>query len=347
MIKVGIIGCGWAGRKHAESFQQISDTKVVAVSDPNIDAVQALAHRFDIPKVYSNYKELLEKESIDLVDICTPISTHKDIVLYSTEYVHNILLEKPMARTSRECNEIITNCEDKGVNICVCHNRIFFPAVIKIKSMLENMDQGNIVVKVTFELPGASMDHWKSKQEEGGMLWEEVSHAAYILQFLLPDIKEVEAVGSKLRYVVYDNARAFLRCSNNNLGLIDVSWTRGAGCLSLEVFTLQYDPIKVNLDYRERITVNSGNSSQFIKEIFHKLPEHLLSVLLQKMGRRKEKTIKSYHFELINAYVDYILKRTNTIPIPPEQGRAAVLLLEYIQESIEQQKPMSIEERQL
>jgi predicted dehydrogenase len=154
-----IIGCGWAGRKHAEAYHGIDKVKVVAVSDLNMEGARAFAHKFNIAKVYGSYEELIQNENIDLVDICTPTSTHRNIVMAAIKKIPNILLEKPMARTSDECDEIISAGDSAGARICVCHNRLFFPEVIKAKLALRDINQEKMAVRITFQLPGFPVDN--------------------------------------------------------------------------------------------------------------------------------------------------------------------------------------------
>ena len=342
MLNVAIIGCGWAGKKHAEVFQNNNDVKLVAVSDSNINSANTLARMYNIPYVYSNYQDLIDNIQIDLIDICTPPSTHKEIVLTLIEHVPHFLIEKPLARNSKECDDIILACNEKGTNICVCHNRLFFPEVIKAKSILSKIEQKNILIKISFELSGAPKSHWKASQKEGGMLWEDASHAVYLLQHFFPDIRIVQAFGSLSHYEVHDNIRALFICSQNRTGFVDISWTRGQGVLSMDIFSLQHEPIIIDLDYRNIIMIKSPNSKQFIKEILKNLPKHILSILFSKLHFKHQMTIDSHHDNLINAYIETILGRSNSIPVPAEQGKACVQMLEYIEKSIETGKPVNV-----
>lgn len=342
MLKVGIVGCGWAGRAHAAAFQQIKDAQVVAVADLNLHLASALARKFKVPRVYTDYKDLLEREQIALISICTSTSTHMEIALYAAECgVSGMLIEKPMARTSEQCQEIITTAQKKNISISVCHNRLFFPSVQTASTKLRTHKQDLKLVRATFFLPSPPRDHWKTKQEEGGMLWEEGCHAAYLLQYFLSDIVEVQAFGSKLQHSVYDDITAFIRCANDSWGIMEISWVREPS-LSLEIFPFEHSSLKVNLDYREVIKINARSSGEFIRQVIPLLPRHLASILLSKLRLRSQAMPVSHHLELIDSHVKAMI-RGERPPVPPEKGKAAIQLLECIEKSILEKRPVRYE----
>ncbi len=80
-IRAGVIGVGFIGVAHIEALRRLGNIDVVAIADP-VDGV-AKAERFGIPKGYVDYKEMLAKESLDFVHICTPNNTHCEIALYA------------------------------------------------------------------------------------------------------------------------------------------------------------------------------------------------------------------------------------------------------------------------
>jgi len=343
MLKVGIVGCSWAGRAHAAAFQQIKDAQLVAVADVDLDIASAFAQKFKVPRVYADYKDLLEREQIDLISICTPTSTHMEIALYAAECgVSGMLIEKPMARTSEQCQEIITTGQKKNISISVCHNRLFFPSVQAASTKLETHKQGLKLVRATFFLWSPPRDHWKTKQEEGGMLWEEGCHAAYLLQHFLSEIVEVQAFGSRLRHSVYDDITAFVRCADDSWGIMEVSWVREPS-LSLEIFPFEHPPLKVNLDYREVTKINAYSSGEFIRQAIPLLPRHLASILLSKLRLRSQAMPVSHHLELIDSHVKAMTRGERPL-VSPEEGKAAIQLLECVEKSILEKRPVRYEE---
>ncbi|MEM2507022.1 MAG: Gfo/Idh/MocA family oxidoreductase, partial [Nitrososphaeria archaeon] len=135
MIKVGIIGCGGIAPTHLQAYKSLkSEADVVAFCDINLEKARALAKKFNVKKFYDDYWKMFEKENLDLVDICTPVSTHAKIVCDAVEAVPNILVEKPMALTVSECEAMIKKARKYGSKLCVGHNQIFSPLIQQVKS---------------------------------------------------------------------------------------------------------------------------------------------------------------------------------------------------------------------
>ncbi|MEM3551597.1 MAG: Gfo/Idh/MocA family oxidoreductase, partial [Candidatus Bathyarchaeia archaeon] len=139
VVKVGLIGCGGIAPIHLEAYKKMGrEVKVVALCDINLEQAKRLAERFNIKKVYENYWEMFEKNSLDLADICTPISTHAKIVCDAAEVVPAILVEKPMALTVSQCDEMIKAVEKSGSKLCIGHNQIFSPHIQNVKAMIDS-----------------------------------------------------------------------------------------------------------------------------------------------------------------------------------------------------------------
>jgi len=345
MLKAGIIGCGWAGKQHAEGYKKNSKVNVVAVTDSNIQNANTLAKKYNIANVYSDYKEMLGNEEVDLVSICTPISTHNKISMDVIASVPNILLEKPMALKRAECEEIISFAKKKNVKVCVCHNRLYFPSIVEMKSKMKQISKNNIIIKINLDLPGAPQDHWKAQKEEGGMLWEEGAHVTYLMQYFLQDILEIQAYGSKSNYAVHDDIRSIIKCKNNNLGIFNITWGKPSD-LYMEIFTLDLPPVKLDLDYRSKIVVQSTKSKNFVKQCLKILPKEIISILLTKLKRKDQNMPISYHGDLINDFIDSILADGKP-PVSPEEGKYSVQLLEYILESSESGEAIKMDKAEM
>ena len=77
LFKAGIIGCGGRGRGHAEGYQASPDVEIVACADPFEEARGNFAEQFGVARTYEDYREMLDKESLDFVSVCTWIALHK------------------------------------------------------------------------------------------------------------------------------------------------------------------------------------------------------------------------------------------------------------------------------
>src|SRR3990170_6544691 len=93
IVKVGLIGCGGIAPLHLKAYKRLSDVQIVGLSDLNLERAKNLANAFNVNKTYENYQEMFEKENLDLVDICTPVSTHSKIVCDAAKLVPAVLVE--------------------------------------------------------------------------------------------------------------------------------------------------------------------------------------------------------------------------------------------------------------
>ncbi len=135
-FKAGIIGCGGRGRAHARGYQASPDVEIVACSDPFADARGAFAEQFEVPNTYENYEEMLEKESLDFVSVCTWIALHRDMVIAAANSgIKAIHSEKPMAPTWGDAKALYQACVDNDVVITFCHQRRFGAQFIKAKQL--------------------------------------------------------------------------------------------------------------------------------------------------------------------------------------------------------------------
>ncbi|RKY03439.1 gfo/Idh/MocA family oxidoreductase [Candidatus Poribacteria bacterium] len=144
-FKVGIIGCGGRGNAHAKGYAASEDVEMVACADPVEEKARALAEKFGIPRVYKDYREMLEKEKPDIVSICTWTPLHAQMVFDSVDAgVKAIHCEKPMAPTWGESKAIYRKCEEKGVVITFCHQRRFAPQFVKAKQLARDGTIGEL-----------------------------------------------------------------------------------------------------------------------------------------------------------------------------------------------------------
>jgi len=344
-MKIALIGCGRVADVHMLAYSYIKDANVVAVSDIDLRRAKIFADRYRVKRFFSNYADLLEIKDLDFVDICTPVSTHAGIVCDVTKIGHNILLEKPMARSTSECERMILESKRHGVRLCVCHNQIFLPSIIQAKSMVDSgyldLVSFRTAIKESAELIGAP--NWTLTPEEKGILWETGCHAAYLQFHFLKDIEEVYAVGSKVKHPVYDEFAVLLRTKNRSYGVIEVSWLAKESEIIYEINSSDGKRVQI-LDYK------------YLLEKSANVPKHVLSGLYFDEKRILKKWTKLVldslhkgkllyclpHFSLISSYMES-LKNGSPLPVEPEQGKETIKLLECIEESLNQHRAVKVE----
>ncbi|SVC84522.1 uncharacterized protein METZ01_LOCUS337376, partial [marine metagenome] len=124
--RAAVIGCGGRGRAHAEGYALNGQTTIVACAEPSDKTRAAFCEQFDVGSAYTNYREMLEGEQIDIVSVCTWIGLHREMIeAAAASGVKAIHSEKPIAPTWGDARAIHSACEQAGVVLTFCHQRRF------------------------------------------------------------------------------------------------------------------------------------------------------------------------------------------------------------------------------
>jgi myo-inositol 2-dehydrogenase/D-chiro-inositol 1-dehydrogenase len=107
-VRFGLLGFGEWARWHARFIKEIPDARLVAVADTNEERRNLAARDFGV-RVYSDYHELIKREELDVVDILLPNYLHHEVAIAALRSGNNVLLEKPMALTVKDC-DLISKC---------------------------------------------------------------------------------------------------------------------------------------------------------------------------------------------------------------------------------------------
>jgi len=348
-MEVGLIGCGGIAKVHMQVYKSMRNVNVVGLCDLNLEKAKDLAQRFKIEKVFQNYEDLFEVKDLELVDICTPVSTHARIVCDAAKAVPAIIVEKPMALTVSECEDMITEAQKHGSKLCVSHNQIFLPSIQKAKSLIDkgtyDLVSFRTSQKENFELLRAHRlaADWMVTPQQKGIIWEVCCHLAYLQLHFLPQIIEVYAVGGKVKYPVYDNFAVLLRTSSQRFGIIELSWVSRETEIVYEMCDSQGKRAQIYRDFDyflenladPPISVRGVISGFFADE----------KRILQKWTKlgfnylHKKKLIP--HFELVTNFVMSIEKDLPS-PVTPEDGKKTIDLLECIKNSLDQKQPVKV-----
>ena len=350
-VNVGLIGCGGIANLHMKVFKSMKNVNVVGVCDLNTERAKETAHKFKVEKVFKDYNDLFELKDLGLVDICTPISTHARITCDAAKAVPAILVEKPMALSVAQCDEVMNTIKKYGSKLCISHQQIFLPSVEKARSMI---DQGGFDLlsvttrqKESFELLKAHKlaADWMVAPEQGGILWEVCTHLAYLQLHFLQNVNEVYAIGSKVKYPVYDNFAVILRTADKSFGLIDLSWTSKETEIVYEICDSGGRKFQAyrDFDYFIENKAYPPLSAKGVARGFFSDEKRTL----QKWAKfglnyiQKRKMIP--HFKLFTKYLESIEKDLPS-PVTPEDGRKTIDLLEHIKRSLDEKTPIAIAE---
>ena len=161
-FRAGIVGCGRIGSEfdddpkrkmistHAGAYSTVAEVKLVAACDLSKENLEKCGKRWQVPSLYEDYTEMLRKEALDILSICTWNSTHLEIVKEAANSgVKAIFCEKPIADSLKNADAIIKLCNEKGVVLQIDHQRRFDEFHQDIRSFVQNGKLGRIQ-QVTF-----------------------------------------------------------------------------------------------------------------------------------------------------------------------------------------------------
>jgi predicted dehydrogenase len=151
-IRVGIVGAGFMGRAHSNAYMDVAhffdlpDVPVMrAACDTNESCLKPFADRFGWQSLETSWQRLVERDDIDLVDICTSNATHLPIAAAAAKAGKHVICEKPMARNTAEARLMLQAAHGSGVTHMVAHNYRRVPAIALARQLIERGEIGQIV----------------------------------------------------------------------------------------------------------------------------------------------------------------------------------------------------------
>lgn len=190
-FKVGLVGCGAISAVHLASIKSARLAELAAVCDIREDRARAAAERYGC-RYYTDYKEMLEKENLDAIHICTPHYLHPIIAVYAASKGVNVLTEKPMSITLQDADNMIGACKRNNVALGVIFQNRYNAGSVLIKKTLESGELGKILsgrLSVNWHRTDEyySSSDWKGTwdKEGGGVLINQAIHTMDLLRWFV------------------------------------------------------------------------------------------------------------------------------------------------------------------
>lgn len=137
-LNVGIIGAGWIAEKMAEALAPLKEARVLAIASRTLEKAQAFADKYNLPKAYGSYEELVNDPEINLVYIATPHSHHYPHTKLALEHGKPCLVEKAFTANAHEAEELLNLAKEKGLFITEAIWTRYMPLSHKVKELMES-----------------------------------------------------------------------------------------------------------------------------------------------------------------------------------------------------------------
>ncbi|MCD6231562.1 Gfo/Idh/MocA family oxidoreductase [Candidatus Aerophobetes bacterium] len=227
----GVIGCGVITPWHIYGIIHTEGAKLIAVSDMVEERAKKVAQENKVDW-YSDYRKMLERDDIDVVNICTPSGTHGEIAIEAAKAGKHIIVEKPMEITLEKCDEMISACRKANVKLEVIFQSRFLPSVKKLKKAINEGKLGKLVLGDMYNKWYRSQEYYDSgkwrgtwKLDGGGALMNQAIHGVDLLQYIMGPVDSLYAYTKTLarKIEVEDTATAVVNFKNGALGVIEAT----------------------------------------------------------------------------------------------------------------------------
>ena len=229
-MRYALIGCGRISTNHIKAAVN-NNLEIVAVCDIVSEHMENLLEKHGLQsdesiKRYTDYREMVKENRIDLISIATESGLHGEIALYCIEQGIHVIIEKPMAMSLDEADKIIALSEEKGVKVAACHQNRFNIAVQEMRKALESgrfgkLSHGSIHVRWNRNRDYYTQAPWRGTwQQDGGALMNQCIHGIDLLRWMMGD--EVECVYGVTKQQFHSYLEA------EDLGMAVVKFKNGA-----------------------------------------------------------------------------------------------------------------------
>lgn len=335
-IRVGIIGCGRvATGYHLPCYMKLDGVVVSSLCDSNKDRLVSASKKFRVKSLYTNVDEFLEKQNLDLVDICTPGFTHYTICKKAMEKgIGSILVEKPLTLNLDETLDLQRLSEQRNVRVCVVHNYRFRKPVLKLFEMYTRGKIGDVmsVVSIVHGLSAFKSYDWRrDESKSGGLLYESGIHAMYLQVLLCGNHKRVISAHNiydeGLKYTT--NIHAMIEYENGAIGIIDLGAFTSSTASHFYVFGTAAD---VHIKFQPDYFCTTTGSLSFYKEFLGENKRFWNFVKTILTGGLSSHNI-SYHYPIISRFINSIIADSNP-PVSIRDVLPTMRLLEDLKKTL-------------
>lgn len=322
--KFGILGCGLIASVHADAISHIDNATLVGVADNKLEFAKKFAQKRGI-KAFNDYFEMLSSSEIDVVCICTPSCFHAQNAIDALNNGKHVVLEKPMALSTKDADLVIKTCKNTGKLLTVISQLRFSEDILRVKNLIEKGALGKITLCELNMRYYRSPDYyssspWKGKLEfdGGGALMNQGIHGVDLFEYIVGDIKKVNGLIKTLVHdiEVEDSAVAIVEFSNGALGTIMASSCAYPG-------------------FNRKITINGSDGYVILSE--NKIEKLVIKDTVREENDLEKSTMSSdastvsyeYHKRQIENLISAINGEEELL-IDANEGKKAVAVIESI-----------------
>ncbi|SER69523.1 Predicted dehydrogenase [Gracilibacillus ureilyticus] len=336
-MNFAIVGCGFIAKKHAAAIEKIDAAKLVAVCDKVPTVMDFYKEEYDA-KPYTELEDMLEKEDIDIVCICTPSGFHASIAVQVAEAKKHIIVEKPIAMTVEDTDTIVNACKINNIKLAVVHPNRFRPVVQELRKIIDQGLLGKIshascIVNWNRNQEYYDQAPWRgTKQHDGGVLMNQAIHNLDLLLWFMGSPEQVFSMeATRFRNIeAEDVSIGTIKFDSGALGTVEASTT---------VYPKNYEESITIFGEKGTVKIGGSNAIYFEHLDIKDMSEREINDLKERIkadpwGTPGHQWIME---DMVNA-----IKEGRNPAVTGEDGRRALELVLSFYESAQKNQPIQL-----
>jgi len=219
-LRAAVIGVGSMGANHARVYARMPQTALVAIADIDPEQRARVARTYKA-RAYEDYREMIEKEALDVVTIALPTHLHQQAAMDAIVAGIHTFVEKPMADSVAASQAMIAASEAHGVLLGVGHIERFNPAVIALKERLKAGQLGQI-----YQIHARRIGPFPPRIKDVGVVFDLATHELNIMEYLTG--AGIRSIAAEVKQTLHDShedmVSSILRFDDGVIGMIDINW---------------------------------------------------------------------------------------------------------------------------
>lgn len=280
-FKVGIIGCGGiANGKHMPALAKMTDrVEMIAFCDIILERAEEAKKQYGTPdaKTYTDYRELLQDATIDVVHVCTPNDSHADITIAALEAGKHVSCEKPMAKTAADAQRMYEASQKSDKLLTISYQNRFRQDSLYLKQAIDDGELGEIYYGKAHAIRRRAVPTWgvflDEEKQGGGPLIDIGTHALDLTLYMMNNYEPEVVLGQSFhklsstknaanawgpwdpeKFTVEDSAFGMIRMKNGATIMLEASWALNS--LDVDEAKCSLSGTKAGADMKEGLRIN-------------------------------------------------------------------------------------------
>jgi UDP-N-acetyl-2-amino-2-deoxyglucuronate dehydrogenase len=227
-VRFGLIGCGQIANKHVSALMRIEDATIAGACDIDPDAAKRFGEKYSVP-VYASPEQMVEGANPDVFVVLTPSGDHANRMLDLVRFNRHFVVEKPLALRLDHIDQVLSECDARGLKIFVVKQNRFNPPIAKLKEAIDKgrfgkLVMGTVRVRWTRDQKYYDQKKWRGTwAHDGGVLTNQASHHIDMLLWMMGEVESVMAKTSTrlVNIEAEDTGVAILKFKSGALGIVE------------------------------------------------------------------------------------------------------------------------------